>query len=214
VKYDCYDIRFTDDSLTYEFYSEGPAGKIAKRIAYTPFDRNGHVYNLSFGNIISDRELDDSAVTNNGDMEKVLFTVASTVRDFFRFHPGKKLLIRGSTESRTRLYRMMISKNVDLWIDNFEVLGLVDETFQSFENDIKYDAFIILQKSNFIVMEEQENKKSFVEHLDDNIRKHFTLDPTLAERPTKFSAEYLARQEAWKERLRKVKFPFPIGEII
>jgi len=57
------------------------------------------VYNLSFGNIISDRELDDAAVTNNGDMEKVLFTVASTVDDFFTLHPGKKILIMGSTES-------------------------------------------------------------------------------------------------------------------
>jgi hypothetical protein len=63
-------------------------------------------------------------------------------------------------------------------------------------------------------MEQQEENKSLWEIFAENRRKHFVLDPDLDKRPIKFSEGYLKRQEAIKERMRNVKFPFPIGKII
>jgi hypothetical protein len=51
------------------------------------------------------------SISNNGDSPKVLATVASTVYAFLERYPDAYVFATGSTNSRTRLYRMGISAN-------------------------------------------------------------------------------------------------------
>ena len=58
----------------------------------------------------ANRGLDDLAISNNGDTEKVLGTVVAALYAFFDRHPGAIVYATGSTPGRTRLYRMGITK--------------------------------------------------------------------------------------------------------
>jgi hypothetical protein len=73
-----YVLRIDDNFKTFEFISEGPKGAITKSVQYKEMPTAG-VYNLGFGdvNVLTD-EINDLIVTNNGDSQKVLATVAST----------------------------------------------------------------------------------------------------------------------------------------
>ncbi len=106
----------------YEFYSEGPKGKIKKGIIYTEIENN--LYNLAFGdwNEVKQR-IDDEARTNNNDRDKVLATVAWSIIDFINFHPHASVFFQGSTSSRTRLYQMKIAENREDYNELFEIFS-------------------------------------------------------------------------------------------
>jgi hypothetical protein len=71
----------------YEFYSEGPKGRIRKLVIYSATGiLNGcATYNLTFGDYdpVKHRIL-DLVVSDNKDQDKVLVTVAATVLDFIK----------------------------------------------------------------------------------------------------------------------------------
>ena len=69
-----------DPTLTvYEFTSEGPRGRIAKLVMFTETNQAG-LYNLALGDKDPlTGELDDTSISNNGDSEQVLATVAGCV---------------------------------------------------------------------------------------------------------------------------------------
>ena len=57
--------------MEFEFYSEGPKGKIKKAIIYTPLNTEGtKYYNLAFGDL-NDKtgKIDDLSVSNSGNMK-------------------------------------------------------------------------------------------------------------------------------------------------
>jgi len=96
--------------MTFEFTSEGPKGIIHKLVKFQPTNLK-NVYNLVFG----DKDpftgnIDDTVISNNKDSEKVLASVVSTVYAFTDKFPDAWIYAIGSTKSRTRLYRMGISK--------------------------------------------------------------------------------------------------------
>ena len=69
-----YELDVGEGFTTFEFISEGHKGEIPKMITFTEFAPL--VYNLGFGDRnVETGKLDDFAVSNNGDTEKVLATV-------------------------------------------------------------------------------------------------------------------------------------------
>lgn len=98
-----------DETLTaFEFISKGPKGAIRKLIHFQPTYQE-EVYNLAFGDRKPETgELDDLAISNNSDTEKILATVVAALYAFFDKHPNASVYAAGSTEARTRLYRMGI----------------------------------------------------------------------------------------------------------
>jgi hypothetical protein len=73
---DEYDLRFDGDYKSFKFISEGPKGAILKGVQYDETHMKG-VYNLGFGDVnVLSNEIDDLVITNNGDSQKVLATVA------------------------------------------------------------------------------------------------------------------------------------------
>jgi hypothetical protein len=105
-----YQLTIGESKSIFEFTSQGPKGDIPKIIVFSKISRN-NFYNLAFGDFdVLTENINDKIVSNNGDSEKVLATVIQALYIFFRKHPTSKVYVKGSTRSRTRLYRMGISK--------------------------------------------------------------------------------------------------------
>ncbi len=86
------------------------------------------------------------AVTNNGDIEVVLSTLVSILLVFTDKNPEAWVYIEGTTESRTRLYRIVISTHLSEIKKHFYVFGLKINTWQKFRKNNKYSAFLIKRK--------------------------------------------------------------------
>jgi hypothetical protein len=141
-----YDVESAPSLTTFEFVSEGKKGKIRKIIQYLEYKESG-IFNLGFGDKIGETdEFDDKAVTNNGDIDKVLATVASTIPRFFDQYPKAAIFATGSSPSRTRLYRISISNVLDEINKNFNVEGLIDENWETFKPNQDYLGFLITKK--------------------------------------------------------------------
>ena len=82
-----YPLASSDKMMTFEFVSEGKNGLIHKIVKYQPTNLKG-LYNLAFGDKdLKTGEIDDKVISNNGDSEKVLATVVSTVYAFTDKYP-------------------------------------------------------------------------------------------------------------------------------
>lgn len=146
MKLDKYQLKAGAEFLSFEFISEGPKGLIRKQIQFTLVNRNG-VFNLAFGNKDPiTGEMDDLAVSNNGDSEKVLATVIGAVYTFYAEYPDAWIYASGSTSARTRLYKMGITKYYNEIKDDFEMYGQIGEEWEPFEKGGDYIAFLAQRK--------------------------------------------------------------------
>ena len=134
----------TDDAFeTFEFISEGPSRSVTKRIEFSAFPENPVVVNLAFGDWEIGKDLDDSIVTNNGDTDKILSTVAKAGLVFLQHHPDKIIFATGSTHSRNRLYRMAITKHLHSFPKEIVVMGYTGDDWEIFTKGKEYIAYQI-----------------------------------------------------------------------
>ncbi len=137
------------DSI-FEFKSTGKKGEITKIVR---FDKTGigNVFNLGFGDKdLKNGILDDKVISDNGDFEKVLATVASTVYSFTQNKPNSVIIIRGTNKARVRLYQIGISKYFEKIYEDFEVYGLTETDWQPFIRNTRYRGFLLQRKNNFL----------------------------------------------------------------
>ena len=148
MKYPKYNYKSEANFEFFEFYSEGPKGVIKKVVEFQ-LTSEDNVYNLAFGDYDEEAKgIDDKAVTNNGDSLKVLATVSSTVYAFVEKHPSAWIVATGSTEARTRLYRMGITNNLAEISEDFHVFGFTkEEEWVRFEIGEDYEAFLVTKKN-------------------------------------------------------------------
>ena len=146
MKYEVYtEIEVTDDFAIFDFISTGRNGDILKRVAFTKTDQD-KVYNLALGDVDEDNEINDYAVTDNGDRNKVLATVASIVEAYTKRFPDRWIIFRGSTAERTRLYRIAVGLHLDELSDLYEIRGYVAGDAVPFVKNMKINAFLIKRK--------------------------------------------------------------------
>jgi hypothetical protein len=146
MKYDKYYIEASPSLLKYEFFSDGPKGKIKKQVIFKAFEYNPTVYNLGFGDVGEDGEINDTIVSDNRDSQKILATVALTVFKFYEKYPEAYVFVTGSTQARTRLYRIGLTNNLAEIRNDFHVFGLIDDAWEVFAKGRNYDAFLIERK--------------------------------------------------------------------
>jgi len=91
-------------------------------------------------------EIDDNVISNNGDSEKVLATVVATLYAFTDVHRDALVYATGSTKSRTRLYRMGITKYFEEGKRDFEIYGEIIDSWEEFKRDVDYEAFLVKRK--------------------------------------------------------------------
>lgn len=142
-----YHLEAEPDGVRFWFYSLGPKGRIKKGIEFTPMSAK-NFYNLAFGDW--DESIDainDLSVSDNQDVDAILRTVASAVDFFTLQHPEVFIFAIGSTATRTRLYRIAISKNIQEICDNFDVWGLLENQWQPFVPNRNYQGFLVGRKA-------------------------------------------------------------------
>jgi len=147
MNYPRYDYSEENELSIFEFDSIGKKGKITKLVQYTEMSVKGY-YNLGFGDLdLETREINDEIITNNGDGQKVLATVVSTLYSFTGKYPEAYIYATGSSESRTRLYRMGITNNIEELKKDFLVYGLRnDNEFEPFIIGEDYLGFLVTRK--------------------------------------------------------------------
>ena len=124
MQFEKYEIEASSSLLRFEFYSTGPKGKIKKQVAFKAFENNPNVFNIGFGDVDKDGNINDLTITNNEDSQKVLATVVLTVLRFFEKYPNYYVYATGSTKARSRLYRMGISNNLAEILQNLRNIWL------------------------------------------------------------------------------------------
>lgn len=145
MKAEKYPLKAEKSLTTFEFVSEGPKGVIRKLIQFQETNEP-NLYNLAFGDNVGETEIDDLAISNNGDSEKVLATVVSALYAFFDKYPAAFVYATGSTKARTRLYRMGITKYYHEMIEDFYLYGQIDDEFPVFEIGKEYEGFLAQRK--------------------------------------------------------------------
>ena len=141
-----YHLKAESKFTRFEFVSEGNKGAIRKLIEFQATS-DEDVYNLAFGDKdLSTGDLNDLAVTNNGDTEKVLATVVAALYVFFDNYPAAYVYATGSTKARTRLYRMGITKFYEEMNNDFYLYGQVGDDYPEFETGKEYDGFLAQRK--------------------------------------------------------------------
>jgi hypothetical protein len=145
---DRYDLTSSQDRLSYEFFSDGPKGEIKKVVQFTRLKKpGGQIYNLGFGDYNEETgEVDDLTVSNNDDRHLILQTVASTIPCFFEKYPDARVTFNGSTEARTRLYVMEISKRLGDLDKAFDIHGLKEHGWESFRSNGRYKAILVTRR--------------------------------------------------------------------
>lgn len=146
MKYEVYTNRkSTDDYNVTVFISEGDKGNIAKRIVFSATELE-NVYNLAFGDIDENGELNDYNISDNGDRNKVLATIVDVIRTYTEKYPHRLIFFKGSTDQRTRLYRMAIGLNLEELSEQFDIYAYVNEEIVLFEQGLPVSAFLIKRK--------------------------------------------------------------------
>src|SRR5690606_35935207 len=145
---DHYDLYPGSENFYYEFYSEGPKGRIRKIIQFHMLQTSPDViYNLGFGDWVPEVDaVDDLVVSNNKDRKKVLATVAQAVIDFTENRRDAFIVVEGSTASRTRLYQMGIAEFYDDISSLFHISGMINGKWHVFEKGRNYESFLVKRK--------------------------------------------------------------------
>ncbi len=146
MKIEKYLLKAEADLTVFEFVSEGLDGTIQKVIQFQRTEQP-HLYNLAFGDKnLETGEVDDLAVSNNGDSEKVLATVAAAMFAFLDKYPDAFVYATGSTSARTRLYRIGISRFYNEIIQRVDLYGQLGEEFHEFQIGTEYIGFLAQKK--------------------------------------------------------------------
>lgn len=136
-----FDVYEEDTYVQYGFFSQGAKGMIKKLIRFDKFSDG--FYNLSFGDSISGtKDFSDEIISNNGDTEKVLITVAEAIMKFSSVNPGVMINAEGSTPARSRLYRFYLNKHRKIINKYFYTYGrFMNGDWEKFRKNENYIAF-------------------------------------------------------------------------
>jgi hypothetical protein len=138
-----YSLETLNSGLEFNFLSTGPNGIIKKYILFKPMERVSDVFSMGFGDIMDNGSVNDQVVTNNQDLSLVVGALLASIGLFFERYPTKSVFIAGTTPSRTRLYRIIISKNFPVVQSRFRIFGLIDGIWEEFASNRSYDGYLI-----------------------------------------------------------------------
>lgn len=143
--YKCEPISLPTLTNAFCFESTGPNGTFRKIVHFHPIRLAGNAYvNLSFGDWDEEnKRIDDEAVSNNGDTNKVLATVALAALDYSYKYDNTPIFVMGTCYARTRLYQMALNAH-RLTVERlFSVSGLMEGEWQEFVRGRNYKAFML-----------------------------------------------------------------------
>ncbi len=105
-KRDAYSFTANEEQTGFRFTSVGAKGEIVKIVLFSPY---GDTWNLAFGDE-TENSFDDSVVTGNDDLRKVMQTIANIVHDFTEKYPDRKIFIEPVDSRRKLLYNRIFQQ--------------------------------------------------------------------------------------------------------
>jgi hypothetical protein len=132
------------NNTLYYFQSEGKQGKVIKVVQFA-LD-NDSFWNLGFGDL-QEGIVNDTVLTNNHDVAKVLGTIAKIIYMFFEQYPDEIVVIKPVDARRKQLYNTVFQRHFKDINDNFEILGIFGYKIEAYSTDKNYDSFILKLKS-------------------------------------------------------------------
>ena len=146
MKYEKYPTTSSASGLQYEFVSVGPKGHILKIIEFIEQQDEEDLYEISFGDFNDYGEIDLLVNSENHDRDKILETVICTIDSFLNQTPDAGVVFKGSTPSRTRLYRLTIAKRLNEFKTKFRLFGFHKDHWISFYPDHDFTSFLVRRK--------------------------------------------------------------------
>jgi hypothetical protein len=141
-----YELQSEQSLTVFEFVSVGTKGEIHKVIQFSPTNLKDF-YNVGLGDRNPQTgDIDYSVVSNNGDTQKILATVAASVIAFVEQYPNAWVYAKGNTSARTRLYQIGIATQIAQISAYFDVFGLYNNEWEEFGLNRNYQAFLVKQK--------------------------------------------------------------------
>jgi hypothetical protein len=154
-----YPVIRIDNKLIFYFESRNPFGEnpVLKVVRYSMFHTHGATYyNLGFADYDPENnEISDTAVSDNGDMRKILATVVSTLKIFFQEKPYEIVHINGSDQVRRAYYHKLIVDYSKLIEELYIVKGRSLERIEPFQKGKSYE-FILISRREVISLVEEE----------------------------------------------------------
>ena len=139
-----YPLNKSNDSVTFQFESIGLKGVFLKEVRFDPVEDFSDYYQLILADIDKENNKSVLSESRNRDMNKIMATVIKCIVIFLENHSSSKIVFSGSTEIRTRLYRMIINKLLDKIRNKFEIEGFSDiYGFETFNLNHEYSFFVI-----------------------------------------------------------------------
>jgi hypothetical protein len=141
-------IENNSDYSTFTFFSEGRYGSLLKIVRFDLIPFRAKTYNLSLGTVVSTNEVDYNTITNNGDRNRVLATVALIIYIFLEKHPECKIYITGNDARRTILYQRAITYGYKELNQSLNIYGDISNEEQLFDFEVfdltkNYNGFLI-----------------------------------------------------------------------
>ena len=88
-----YEFELTEEALRFEFESVGR--QIIKKVVVYEATTIPNIYNLAMGDLTPEGYVDDEVVSNNGDRNQILATIAQTLLLFFEKYPSSFVVFSG-----------------------------------------------------------------------------------------------------------------------
>ncbi|PWV51395.1 hypothetical protein [Chitinophaga sp. S165] len=102
---------------------------------------------ILLGDIDANGELNDNSISDNGDRDKILSTVAYIVDVYLKEYPDRWVYFKGNIPSKMRLYRIAIGSNLEWLLSKFEIYSKIDNDVIPFQKDQKCLGFLVTRKS-------------------------------------------------------------------
>ena len=128
----------------YFFISEGENKRIVKTVVFSPL--GNRLWNLGFGDLQYSGYIDDSVVSNNDDLIKVISTVAKIAYEFSDKYPLRRIQIKPVDEKRKGLYNHVFRRHYDTIDANFDIIGINEQERETYSPKKNYDIFELNRK--------------------------------------------------------------------
>lgn len=131
----------------YYFESEGEQGNIPKIILFSPIETesNNDAWNLAFGDL-KGGDIDDSVISNNHDIVKVIGTIGKVVYEFSEKFPLRSIIIVPVDDKRKILYNHVFRRNHEEISLIFNIIGTLNKVDEEYSAKKIYDSFKLKRK--------------------------------------------------------------------
>lgn len=141
-----YQYLFDNSGQMFGFSSRGDK-VLDKIVLFAPTEIQDS-YAVIIGDLQNDGSIDMDGISGSGSTEFVLATVAKAIAFFLSDHPEAEVLIKGTTQARTRLYQMAIVRETRDIGGYFDIYGLTADGYEIFQQGRSYWSFTVSIKDN------------------------------------------------------------------